>query len=146
LVEIFLPYHSLKFFAKLCLSYCVDHKGDAKPIFPEDMKHARKMEDGSYMCKICQIERMLRLNGMEKMNDLLSYYSSAYDRGNNFSDITRGLFPVPVKSLARQNPFNTDDRPRDRPQSTFCSGDKTIPWTGHVPWGSSVLFRTLRVL
>jgi hypothetical protein len=46
--------------------YCLDYKGDPKPIFPEDMKHARKMEDGSYMCKYCQVERMLRLNRVRK--------------------------------------------------------------------------------
>ena len=48
--------------------YCLDYKGDPKPIFQEDMKHARKMEDGSYMCRYCQIERMLRLNGVEFKN------------------------------------------------------------------------------
>jgi hypothetical protein len=56
------------------------------------------------------------------MNDLLSYYSSAYDRGNNFSYTTRGLFPV-KSQVWQDTPFNTIDRPRDRPQSTFCSGD-----------------------
>jgi hypothetical protein len=30
------------------------------------MKHARKMDDGSYMCRYCQIERMLKLNGIIK--------------------------------------------------------------------------------
>jgi hypothetical protein len=43
--------------------YCLDYKGDPKPIFPDDMKHAKRMEDGSYMCRYCQVERMLRLNG-----------------------------------------------------------------------------------
>jgi hypothetical protein len=42
--------------------YCTDYKGRPKPILPEDMKHARKMEDGSYMCKYCHTERLLKLN------------------------------------------------------------------------------------
>src|SRR5215204_5012699 len=42
--------------------YCTDYKGDPKPIMPENMKHARKMEDGSYMCGVCQVERLLKLN------------------------------------------------------------------------------------
>ena len=43
--------------------YCTDYKGDPKPIMPEDMKHARRMEDGSYKCGKCQIIELLRLNG-----------------------------------------------------------------------------------
>ena len=29
--------------------YCLDYKGQPKPILPEDMKHARKMSDGYYV-------------------------------------------------------------------------------------------------
>ena len=43
--------------------YCLDYKGRPKPIWPEDMKHARKMEDGSYMCGKCILEELLKLNG-----------------------------------------------------------------------------------
>lgn len=46
--------------------FCLDDKGRPKPIWPEDMKHARKMEDGSYMCKYCIQERLLKLNGVKK--------------------------------------------------------------------------------
>ena len=28
--------------------YCLDKKGRPKPIWPEDMKHAKKMDDGSW--------------------------------------------------------------------------------------------------
>jgi hypothetical protein len=41
--------------------YCLDAKGRPKPIWPDDMKHARKMEDGSYMCGYCINERLLKL-------------------------------------------------------------------------------------
>ena len=50
-------------------SYCVDKRGRPKPIWPEDMKHARKMEDGSYMCGYCMTERLLKLNNSEKKED-----------------------------------------------------------------------------
>ena len=43
--------------------YCLDKTGRPKPIWPEDMKYAKKMSDGSYMCGYCQVERLLRLNG-----------------------------------------------------------------------------------
>ena len=43
--------------------YCLDKKGRPKPIWPEDMKHARKMGDGSWMCGYCVAERLLKLNG-----------------------------------------------------------------------------------
>ena len=43
--------------------YCFDYKGQPKPILPEDMKHARKMSDGSYMCRACINERLLKLSG-----------------------------------------------------------------------------------
>ena len=43
--------------------YCTDYKGDPKPIMPEDMKHARRMEDGSHKCGKCQIIELLKLNG-----------------------------------------------------------------------------------
>jgi hypothetical protein len=46
--------------------YCVDYKGDPKPIFLEDMKLAKKMLDGTYMCRMCLIDRMLKLNGIRK--------------------------------------------------------------------------------
>jgi hypothetical protein len=36
--------------------YCLDYKGDPKPILQEDMKHARRMEDGSYMCNIARLK------------------------------------------------------------------------------------------
>jgi hypothetical protein len=41
--------------------YCLDKKGRPKPIWPEDMKYARKMQ-GSYMCGYCINERLLKLN------------------------------------------------------------------------------------
>ena len=49
--------------------YCTDYKGDPKPIMPEDMKHARRMEDGSYMRGYCMTERLLKLNNSEKKED-----------------------------------------------------------------------------
>lgn len=45
--------------------YCLDKTGRPKLIWPEDMKHARKMEDGSYKCGKCQIMDLLRLNGAD---------------------------------------------------------------------------------
>ena len=42
--------------------YCTDYKGDPKPIMPEDMKHARRMEDGSYKCQKCVLVDLLKLN------------------------------------------------------------------------------------
>jgi len=45
--------------------YCLDAKGRPKPIWPDDMKHTRKMEDGSYMCGVCQIEMLLKLNNSQ---------------------------------------------------------------------------------
>jgi hypothetical protein len=46
--------------------YCLDYKGDPKPIFPEDMKYARRMADGSYKCRLCIIGDLLKLNGVKK--------------------------------------------------------------------------------
>ena len=43
--------------------YCLDKKGRPKPIWHEDMKHARRMPDGSYKCQKCQIIDLLKLNG-----------------------------------------------------------------------------------
>ena len=40
--------------------YCLDKTGRPKPIWPEDMKHARKMTDGSYMCGVCIYDRLLK--------------------------------------------------------------------------------------
>ena len=49
--------------------YCTDYKGRPKPIMPEDMKHARRMEDGSYMCGYCMTDRLLKLNNSQKKED-----------------------------------------------------------------------------
>jgi hypothetical protein len=46
---------------ELC-KYCVDYRGRPKPIMPEQMKHARKMGDGSFMCGVCITERLLKLS------------------------------------------------------------------------------------
>jgi hypothetical protein len=46
---------------ELC-KYCTDYKGGPKLISPEDMQHARKMKDGSYMCGVRITERLLKLN------------------------------------------------------------------------------------
>jgi hypothetical protein len=41
--------------------YCLDAKGRPKLIWPEQMEHTRKMEDGSYMCGVCITKRLLKL-------------------------------------------------------------------------------------
>jgi hypothetical protein len=33
--------------------YCLDYKGQPKPILPEDMWGVKKMPDGSFKCKTC---------------------------------------------------------------------------------------------
>jgi hypothetical protein len=38
--------------------YCIDYKGEPKPIPPEDMWGAKKMPDGSYKCLTCQTEEI----------------------------------------------------------------------------------------
>jgi hypothetical protein len=38
--------------------YCLDYKGQPKPIIPEDMPSAIRMPDGSYKCEPCQIEEI----------------------------------------------------------------------------------------
>jgi hypothetical protein len=42
--------------------YCLDDKGRPKPIWPDDMKHAKKMDDGSWKCGVCIAESLLKLN------------------------------------------------------------------------------------
>ena len=54
--------HGKRYKIEMC-KYCTDYKGDPMPIFPEDMKHARRMEDGSYKCGVCFIKELLKLNG-----------------------------------------------------------------------------------
>jgi hypothetical protein len=49
--------------------YCLDYKGDPKPIFPKDMKYAKRMEDGTYMCRVCIFEKLLKLNGIRNENE-----------------------------------------------------------------------------
>jgi hypothetical protein len=38
--------------------YCIDYKGQPKPILLEDMWGAKKMTDGSYKCLTCQTEEL----------------------------------------------------------------------------------------
>jgi hypothetical protein len=38
--------------------YCLDYKGQPKPILPEDMSRAIRIPDGSYKCEPCQIEEI----------------------------------------------------------------------------------------
>jgi hypothetical protein len=42
---------------KTC-KYCLDYKGDPKPILPEDMVGTIRMPDGSYKCHQCQTEEI----------------------------------------------------------------------------------------
>jgi hypothetical protein len=41
--------------------YCTDFRGRPKPIFPEQIKTAKKMKDG-WMCRYCQMESLLKLS------------------------------------------------------------------------------------
>ena len=47
--------------------YCLDYKGQPKPILPEDMKHEKKMQDGSWMCGYCINERLLKLSDSHRV-------------------------------------------------------------------------------
>jgi hypothetical protein len=38
--------------------YCLDYKGQPKPILPEDISRAIRMPDGSYKCEPYQIEEI----------------------------------------------------------------------------------------
>jgi len=42
--------------------YCTDYHNRPRPIFPEQIKTAKKMKDGSWMCRTCVTESLLKLS------------------------------------------------------------------------------------
>ena len=46
--------------SKSC-KYCLDYKGQPKPIAPENLYLAKRMPDGSFKCQTCQIEELKKM-------------------------------------------------------------------------------------
>jgi hypothetical protein len=44
--------------------YCLDKQGRPKPIWSDDMKHAKKMGDGMWMCGYCITTIYFQFHGL----------------------------------------------------------------------------------